>query len=976
MDLEEWIKGYKGVFDYGFVALSGCKNKQSATELFQRIDANGGGIVLLEEWCEFLKAAEIEAGTVLGQTLAEDEEGGVGKKWIAPKTSKAPISESGSPKKGAKTPKKSSWGSGSTNRLAPIKKADTGPSLPPEATLSPLQRRKTEQAELKAKSLRSAPVPDDRGVKRPQRVGGVPGGSVTVKKDPATGEWEADTERDDRINLAAMRRLEVKVRTRKLLARKEKTRGAVQASLDRTSQRITHFTTAVDFDAVRTDLRKLMGIEPMTDPSAREDGDGGSSSGLRVGKSASKELQDIIKVFQPLAEKTSDAEAARDAKFGLADPNGNGLCSLAELEGFIQKALLSAYPKTKEADRGRDLFSAFRPCYIRAFNDAKDYKADTGAKIKGTKKATDDDYVSKEEFRLFNAYVCIYAAMYDGFSKIDGGGAGRDAKDDRRVDLEEWLKGYKGVSDYGFVAFASITDDASATAVFKQIDANGGGIVLLEEWCEFLKAAEIEAGTVLGQTLAEDEEGGVGKKWAAPKGSKPVAASDGQSGGGGGGSSFDPDGTIAPMLIRAAFNGCMTYDAGALDGDVDLLAVDPATGKRVATDVKPVVRPPSGGSNNCGLGGATMRFWPERDDPQNRGLNAMMEPIAGLMRAKHPLLSHADLWVLAAYVAVESCGGPVIPFTGGRFDAKSGDRCPFGDAPKLPPHNLLGSRLPCLDYGPGNPKGKDAAEREAPTIAHLREVAGRIGLTDREVVVLLLGCRGKKRGRPTAPAGDPRRDAAWAEEKLSFDLAWAEALLKGHWVEVKHDSNGKFPEALRPPVPGTRHFASLGEGYEALVEAWMVDGVALYPTGSFAFDLKAKGLKRLKAGESFVFTTKKMTYHTHPSDGLSYGVISYELSGAHAGSYVHDFDPKNPTLRGIKFTTSAAAMPLHMVHAQDMALCWDPGFKKWLDYYCGLPTIGVERLKEDFGLAFKRLTELGFQDSADEVPGYYTPRGM
>jgi hypothetical protein len=29
---------------------------------------------------------------------------------------------------------------------------------------------------------------------------------------------------------------------------------------------------------------------------------------------------------------------------------------------------------------------------------------------------------------------------------------------------------------------------------------------------------------------------------------------------------------------------------------------------------------------------------------------------------------------------------------------------------------------------------------------------------------------------------------------------------------------------------------------------------------------------------------------------------------------------------------------------------------------------------KDFGLAFKRLTELGFQASADEAPAYYTPR--
>ena len=104
-------------------------------------------------------------------------------------------------------------------------------------------------------------------------------------------------------------------------------------------------------------------------------------------------------------------------------------------------------------DRGRWLWDLYRPSYIRAFNDAKDYKQDSGAKIEGTKKATADDFVSKGEFRLFCTYACVYAAMFDAFSKIDGGGAGRDAKDDRRMDLGEWVKGYRGVRDYGFVAF-------------------------------------------------------------------------------------------------------------------------------------------------------------------------------------------------------------------------------------------------------------------------------------------------------------------------------------------------------------------------------------------------------------------------------------------------------------------------------------------------------------------------------------------
>ena len=48
------------------------------------------------------------------------------------------------------------------------------------------------------------------------------------------------------------------------------------------------------------------------------------------------------------------------------------------------------------------------------------------------------------EFRLLNAYLCIYATMFDAFSKIDGGGEGTEG-DDRRIDEEEWMKGYKEV---------------------------------------------------------------------------------------------------------------------------------------------------------------------------------------------------------------------------------------------------------------------------------------------------------------------------------------------------------------------------------------------------------------------------------------------------------------------------------------------------------------------------------------------------
>lgn len=132
-----------------------------------------------------------------------------------------------------------------------------------------------------------------------------------------------------------------------------------------------------------------------------------------VGTSASKDLFDFVACFQVLGEKTPEGEKARKVGFRAADPNGNGLCSLAELETFVMSSLMSKYPKNAKTkvEKGRDLWDLFRPSYIKAFQDAKDYKKDDGDVIAGTKSATADDFVSKGEFRLFCAYLCIYATM-------------------------------------------------------------------------------------------------------------------------------------------------------------------------------------------------------------------------------------------------------------------------------------------------------------------------------------------------------------------------------------------------------------------------------------------------------------------------------------------------------------------------------------------------------------------------------------
>jgi hypothetical protein len=90
---------------------------------------------------------------------------------------------------------------------------------------------------------------------------------------------------------------------------------------------------------------------------------------------------------------------------------------------------------------------------------------------------------------------------------IDGGGSGRDKNDDNRVDVKEWMAGYKNVSRHGFVALQGISSKAEALELFMKIDVNGGGQILLDEWCTFLKNCEVAAHSLIGEILVAESPG-------------------------------------------------------------------------------------------------------------------------------------------------------------------------------------------------------------------------------------------------------------------------------------------------------------------------------------------------------------------------------------------------------------------------------------------------------------------------------------
>jgi len=170
-----------------------------------------------------------------------------------------------------------------------------------------------------------------------------------------------------------------------------------------------------------------------------------------------------------------------------------------------------------------------------------------------------------------------------------------------------------------------------------------------------------------------------------------------------------------PVFVRLAWHASGTYDKGS----------------------------GSGGSN-----GATMRFPPESFDGANAGLHlarAALEPL----KNKFPQMSYADLWTLAGAVAVQHMGGPEIPWRAGRVD--------YIDDKKVPPNG----RLPDAAKGP----------------QHIRDIFGRMGFNDREMVALIgahtLGRCHKDRSGYEGP---------WTRAPTTFSNDFYKVLLEKKWT--------------------------------------------------------------------------------------------------------------------------------------------------------------------------------------------------
>ena len=159
-------------------------------------------------------------------------------------------------------------------------------------------------------------------------------------------------------------------------------------------------------------------------------------------------------------KKNPEEKLRRRELWKCIDINKNKIVSLAEMD----KALRDAFGL---ADSVFDC----KPAINRAFHVSKNY-----CKAKHEK---GDDYIERKEFRVFLYFLRQYFEYYQAFARIS-------TDDDRRIDLEEFV----AAKDMIELWTGKTLDDPEAT--FNEIDKNGGGKILFDEFVDWASKVELD----------------------------------------------------------------------------------------------------------------------------------------------------------------------------------------------------------------------------------------------------------------------------------------------------------------------------------------------------------------------------------------------------------------------------------------------------------------------------------------------------
>ena len=104
-----------------------------------------------------------------------------------------------------------------------------------------------------------------------------------------------------------------------------------------------------------------------------------------------------------------------------------------------------------------------KPVIIRAFITAKD-------KVK-SRHSYGDDYVSRGEFRLLLKYLRQYFEYWIAFDRVD-------SDSDRRINFNEFVAAKNIIERWGI-------NMTNPDIMWNEIDTNGGGQVLFDEFCQW-----------------------------------------------------------------------------------------------------------------------------------------------------------------------------------------------------------------------------------------------------------------------------------------------------------------------------------------------------------------------------------------------------------------------------------------------------------------------------------------------------------